>query len=55
MVTEKKVRVKMPVSQRAKQFMPFAAVAGLDEIMKKKEIEVEKEFAGKNEKFQESI
>ena len=28
-----RVRAKMPVSQRAKQFMPFAAVTGLDEAL----------------------
>lgn len=37
----KKVRPKMPVAQRAKQFMPFAAVAGLDRAIKMKEIEMD--------------
>lgn len=30
----------MPVSQRAKQFMPFAAVTGLEKALKEKEKEV---------------
>lgn len=30
----------MPVSQRAKQFMPFAAVTGLDEALRRKEREL---------------
>lgn len=36
-----KNRPKMPVSERAKQFMPFKAVAGLDEALEKKRKEVE--------------
>ena len=35
-----KQRPKMPVAQRAKQFMPFKAVAGLDEAIRKKEEEM---------------
>lgn len=31
----------MPVSQRAKQFMPFAAVTGLEEALRKKEHEMD--------------
>ena len=38
---ESKKRPKMPVSQRAKQFMPFAAVTGLDEAIRRVEIEFE--------------
>lgn len=38
----KKERPKMPVSQRAKQFMPFAAVTGLEKALKEKEKEIEK-------------
>ncbi len=30
-------RAKMPISERAKQFMPFAAVKGLTEALTKKE------------------
>lgn len=30
---ERKQRVKMPASQRAKQFMPFAAVKGLEKAI----------------------
>lgn len=33
-------RAKMPPSQRAKQFLPFAAVKGLDEAIAKKEREL---------------
>lgn len=32
-------RPKMPVSERAKQFAPFAAVTGLDILLRKKERE----------------
>ena len=32
-------RVKMPISERAKQFMPFAALKGLPEALLKKERE----------------
>lgn len=48
---------KMPVSQRAKQFMPFAAVTGLDAALHAKEQEMEqlrKEFEG-NEDFSDRI
>lgn len=34
-------RAKMPVSERAKQFMPFAAVKGLDEALTRKRLERE--------------
>lgn len=34
-------RSKMPISQRAKQFMPFAALKGLDEALRQKEWEIE--------------
>ena len=37
----KKQRAKMPVAQRAKQFMPFKAVSGLDEALRRKEEEVD--------------
>ena len=33
-------REKMPVSHRAKQFMPFSALTGLNEALKKKEKEL---------------
>lgn len=33
----KKPREKMPISERAKQFMPFSALKGLDEALRKKE------------------
>ncbi len=38
---DKKARPKMPPSQRAKQFMPFDAVAGLREALTEKEREME--------------
>ena len=34
-------RPKMPISQRAKQFQPFAALSGLDQALSQKEREVE--------------
>ena len=40
-VREGTLRAKMPVAQRAKQFMPFAAVTGLDEAIKRVELELE--------------
>lgn len=36
----KRPRAKMPVSQRAKQFMPFDAVSGLRQALRKKEHEM---------------
>ena len=35
-----KTRPKMPVSQRAKQFLPFDAVKGLQQALRKKEAEM---------------
>ncbi len=37
----KKIRPKMPLSQRTKQFMPFSALSGLDDALRKKEWEIE--------------
>jgi hypothetical protein len=37
-------RPKMPVKQRAKQFMPFAAVTGLDDALREKEQEIRLSF-----------
>ena len=34
----------MPIEQRAKQFMPFAAVTGLEEALHKKEREVQADY-----------
>jgi hypothetical protein len=34
-------RKKMSIEQRAKQFMPFSALTGLDELLRQKEWEVE--------------
>ena len=39
----------MPISQRAKQFAPFAAVGGLDYALKKKEEEHKKKIASQVE------
>lgn len=41
MDTKNKGRAKMPPSQRAKQFMPFDAVAGLREALTEKEREMD--------------
>ena len=38
---KKNKRDKMPIEQRAKQFMPFAAVVGLEDALRIKEIEIE--------------
>ena len=35
----KKPKTRMAVSERAKQFMPFKAVLGLNEALKEKELE----------------
>lgn len=40
-MAEKRMRAPMPVSQRAKQFVPFAAVSGLEEALRAKEREIE--------------
>ena len=48
-----KKRVKMPLNQRAKQFLPFAAVKGHTEALRKMEEKVEKEMNKENEKFME--
>lgn len=45
----KKPRQKMPISQRAKQFAPFAAVGGLDYALKKKEEEHKQKIASQVE------
>lgn len=34
-------RSAMPVTKRAKQFMPFSAVQGLQEVLHRKEAEIE--------------
>lgn len=40
----KKTHPKMPIEKRAKQFMPFAAVTGLEKALAEKEKEMEKDF-----------
>lgn len=49
---------KMPIEKRAKQFMPFAAVTGLEKALAEKEKEVENDCGiinrnVHNEKFME--
>ena len=39
----------MSIADRAKQFMPFMAVSGLDKALKEKELEIEREYQEKNE------
>lgn len=41
-------RPKMPIARRAKQFMPFAALKGLDEALARKEWEVSAREAAKH-------
>ena len=40
-MANKKEHPKMPIAKRAKQFMPFAAVTGLEKALAEKEKEVE--------------
>ena len=40
-----KPRAKMPNSQRSKQFLPFAALKGYEEALRKKELEIERKRA----------
>lgn len=40
-MSSKKPAEPMPISERAKQFLPFAALTGLDEALRAKELEVE--------------
>ncbi len=49
----KKERPKMSNAQRAKQFMPFSALVGLDTALREKETEVEKDMDPENDKFEE--
>ena len=46
----KKPMAPMAVSERAKQFMPFKAVSGLDEALELKRIEMGKEEKDSNKK-----
>lgn len=43
----KKSHLKMPVAKRAKQFMPFSALTGLEAALVKKEIEIERIYESK--------
>lgn len=58
----KKPMVRMAVSERAKQFMPFKAVLGLDEALERKRLELgivekrelsEEELLDLNERFKD--
>ena len=46
-----KNRTPMPVSERAKQFMPFAALKGYEEALRAKEREVEQNAEGTKENY----
>lgn len=46
---EGRERAKMSAAQRAKQFMPFSAVTGLDRALRKKEQEMEESGAGRTD------
>ncbi len=46
---------KMSPQDRAKQFMPFAALKGYEEALRKVEIEMEAKANAKNEPFVEDI
>lgn len=48
-----KPKKKMPASQRAKQFLPFAAVQGLDIALAKKEEEVTSTSSSKHKTSQD--
>ena len=48
------VRAKMSREERAKQFMPFAALKGYEEALRAKEREVEAMHAEKHESIEES-
>ena len=48
-------RVPMDIADRAKQFLPFAALKGLPEALRKAEAEVEKSFEEEKEVFKEGI
>lgn len=45
----KRPRHKMPISERAKQFAPFAAIRGLEEALRKKEEEIKQKEKPKKE------
>ena len=45
-----KIREKMSIEDRAKQFLPFMAVAGLYEALEEKEKEVEESYKEQTEK-----
>lgn len=46
---------KMSPADRAKQFMPFAALKGYEEALRKKEAEIEAQANRKNEPFTDDI
>ncbi len=47
--------MKMSPQERAKQFMPFAALKGYEEALRKKEEEAEARALKKNEPFYEDL
>lgn len=48
-------RVPMDISDRAKQFLPFAALKGLPEALRRAEKEVEKSFEEEKEEAEEQV
>ncbi|MBB5226778.1 hypothetical protein DYE50_05365 [Treponema ruminis] len=48
-------RAKMPLSSRAKIFMPFAALRGYEELIEKARLEAEKRQEQKTAKLEDSI
>ena len=50
----KNVHPKMDRAERAKQFLPFAALKGYEEALRKKEKEVEDSMKDKNEPIEDN-
>ena len=48
-----KIRAKMELSERAKQFAPFQALGGYAEALRKAEVEVEEKMKEEKEAFYE--
>lgn len=48
-------RPKMPLSQRAKQFAPFDALAGLGGVLEQAEAEHSRDLAGRTLKYEGSV
>lgn len=45
------IHIKMTKEERAKQFMPFAALKGYEEALRKKELEIEEKAETEKELF----